>query len=254
MNSPRTFTIAAVSALTAVLALAQDPPPEAPPTVTGVVSGRIVFEGEIPPKKKLKIDSEQAKGCCPVGVAVDDTDLSLLIDEETRGLANVVVTLKVPGVEVPLPEKPLVLDQKGCRFEPHVLIVPAGAKVSILNSDAILHNIHTASFKNKSINLAIDAGGSTVVKLDKAEPIKVSCDYHPWMKCMLYVTDATHWALSGARGEFFVEGVPPGTYEVTLWHETLGRTKAQVTGAEDGSCAALEIKMKVKKKRRGQRK
>jgi hypothetical protein len=88
-----------------------------------VVSGVVRFKGELPEKKPLKIEDQQATGCCPPGTKVDSTDPSFLVDEK-NGLANVVVTVTVPGVEVKVPEAAFELDQRGCVFAPHVQVVP----------------------------------------------------------------------------------------------------------------------------------
>ncbi|MEZ6015773.1 MAG: carboxypeptidase regulatory-like domain-containing protein [Planctomycetota bacterium] len=214
------------------------------PAVTGVVR----FKGELPEAKPLKIEERQAEGCCPPGAKVDAVDPSLLIDEK-RGIANVVVTVTVPDAKVTVPDAPYEMDQKGCHFSPHVLVVPKGAKVKYLNSDATAHNVHLITLMNDPLNQTVPAGQHLERVHKEAESIKVTCDMHTWMSAWVVVTEATHWALTGPDGSFRLEGLPAGTYEVKLWHETLGSRTASVVVAEDGTAAPLEVEMEPKQQK-----
>jgi plastocyanin len=213
-----------------------------------VVSGVVRFKGELPEKKPLKIEDQQATGCCPPGTKVDSTDPSFLVDEK-NGLANVVVTVTVPGVEVKVPEAAFELDQRGCVFAPHVQVVPKGAKVAYLNSDATAHNVHLITLLNDPLNQTVPAGQRLERVHKEAETIKVTCDMHTWMTAWVVVTDATHWAVTGADGSFRLTGLPAGTHEVKLWHETLGARSASVTVAEDGTAAPLEVELEPKQQK-----
>ncbi|MEE8468555.1 MAG: hypothetical protein V3T22_08875, partial [Planctomycetota bacterium] len=214
---------------------------EATPT-ENVVTGRVTFEGDLPKVRPLTIGAEQAKGCCADDEEVSSRDLTLLIDEEGRGIANVVLTLSVDGGKAVVPEEPVEVGQTGCRFDNHVVVVPVGTTVSYTNADAISHNIHTYAIKNEGINKTISSGRSSEQKLEKAEKVKVTCDIHPWMVSYIVVTDATHWAVTDELGAFVIENVPAGTYSVALWHETLGKGKGKVTVNADGSSELPEIK------------
>jgi plastocyanin len=159
---------------------AQDAP--APSAATGSIRGVVSYEGTRPePLPATTIDAKASEGCCEgTPDCVDATDRTLLVSEK-GGICNVVVTLTVKGQTPVVPKDPIVLDQRKCNFEPHILVVPVGATLEYKNSDGVNHNIHTYSRKNKAVNNNIAGGGSSTQVLDKDEDFDVKCDIHPWM-------------------------------------------------------------------------
>ena len=131
------------------------------------------------------------------------------------------------------------LDQRGCWFYPHVQIVPAGADMEILNSDGILHNIHTYPEKNKPVNMA-QPKFRKVLKTSFAEPdiVRVSCDVHNWMNAWIVVAKHPYYVVTSEDGSYELDGVPPGTYTLSAWHETLGTQTQSVTVEKDGTAEA----------------
>lgn len=262
MKRASRFSLAAAAAALAVLPLgalagAQDEAPQkteaaAEKKAKPTVAGRVLFEGELPVVKDLEVPARAAEGCCPPGKDVDRTDMSLRISKD-RGIAGAVVTVKVAGEKVEIPKEPYLLDQKGCRFLPHVLVVPKGGKVAFLNSDETSHNVHLISVLNDPLNQTVLAGKRLERTFDEAEAIKVTCDMHTWMKSWVVVTDATHWAVTDEEGRFSLEGLPKGEHEVTVWHETLGKKTTKVTVGEDGKAKAIEVKMAKKKSKKRRR-
>lgn len=251
----------AASLLTGVLVAApfggpatQDATPAVAPAKRAApqVTGTVKFDGEIPEAKPLSIPTNASESCCPPGESVDAVDRALLISKE-GGIENVVVTVKIEGEDEVAkasdePVEPYLLDQKGCRFIPHVLVVPKGATVKFLNSDETTHNVHLIALANEASNKTVTAGKSTEEAFTEAEPVKVTCDMHPWMNAWVYVTDATHWTLTDADGNFSLDGLPPGEHEVTFWHETLKTQTKKIVVGEDGKVAApMEIKFAPKK-------
>ena len=208
--------------------------------------GKASFKGDKPEAKPLDIDPEKATGCVPEGSSVDTTDRSLLISED-GGIANVVITVAVDGAELKVPEKPFEMDQTQCRFEPHVVVIPAGAKVEYVNSDSVSHNVHTYPKKNDAMNKTIAAGSKEEQVYEKTDQIEIKCDIHPWMNSYLVVTDTPYYAVTGADGSFSIAGLPAGTHAVEYWHEKLGKGKAEITVGADGSAEPLEIKLSEKK-------
>lgn len=220
----------------------------APLEVAGKATGRILFDGPRPEPAKLDLSSPEAKKCCPNGETISDEDQSLLVATD-GGLANVVLTIEVPGAKLVVPEKAIEVDQKTCTFVPHVAIVPAGAKVAFLNSDTVTHNVRAFPAKNDPFNDTVAAGGRKEYTFAKADKIQIKCDYHAWMSSWLFVTETPFHALSKRDGSFEIAGLPPGTHKVKLWHETLGRGEAEVVVKDDGTSAPIEVKMAPKKKK-----
>ncbi|MBM3989591.1 MAG: hypothetical protein FJ298_01140 [Planctomycetes bacterium] len=221
-------------------------------TLTGSVllaeTGKVLFDGEKPEVKPLAIDAAKSEGCG----TVDTQDQSLMIGAN-GGIANVVVTVEIAGATVKAPEKPIVLDQKTCRFDPHVVIVPVGTTVEYKNSDAISHNVHTYPSKNEGLNKMVGAGAMEIQKLEKEDRIEIKCDIHPWMNSWLIVANTNHYAVSGADGTFTIEGLPAGEHKAKFWHEKLGKAEATIKVDADGKVAPVEVKMSAEKKGSGRR-
>jgi len=226
---------------------------EAPGTAeTGSIQGVVRGKGDLPPARPpLEIREQDAEGCsCGEGGELDATDRTLLIDEESRGVANVVLSFRIEGVERKIPEEPVFLDQKGCRFEPHVVVVPAGGKLRVGNSDETAHNVHCYSRKNRPVNKTIAAGATLTLHLKQPETFPVKCHMHPWMGSWIVVTDATHWAKTDVQGRFEIAGLPPGTYALSWWHEELGKGRTDAVVVEAGRATELthDVKAPPKKK------
>jgi len=216
-------------------------------TFLGEAGGKAVLEGDKPEVKPLDIDAEKSKGCMPEGQAMDTSDHSLLVDDK-GGVANVVLIVTVKDAKVTVPDKPFVLDQAKCRYDPHVAVVPVGTTVEYHNSDTVSHNVHTYPKRNLAMNPTIPAGAKETQKLEKVDEIQIGCDIHPWMSSYLIVTDTPFYAVSGKDGSFSIAGLPEGTHKVDWWHEKLGKGKADLVVKADGSSEPLEIKLGAEKK------
>jgi len=188
----------------------------------GDIQGKITFDGKAPKMKSLRMDAD------PVCVANNEVAprKEWLILDENNGLKNVLVFVKespsnsLSGDHSP-PENPAVIDQNGCVYVPHVLGVMVGQKLDILNSDGTLHNIHALPKINKEFNNAMPRSKKRMtVQFDKSEaPFKVKCDVHPWMKAWVLVSDHPYFAVTDSNGNFSIDGIPTGSYEVVCWQE-----------------------------------
>jgi plastocyanin len=141
------------------------------------------------------------------------------------------------GKSYPVPSTPVVIDQNGCQYKPHVMGIMVGQTYRILNSDGILHNIHTLP----KINAAFNRGQPATVKemtttFPKPENMfQVKCDVHPWMSAYMAVFTHPFFSATGPDGKFTISGLDPGTYEITAWHERLGTKTASVTVGASGT-------------------
>jgi plastocyanin len=184
----------------------------------GEVRGVVRLAGVAPTSVTLAVTKDHA--AC--GQAIADESLVA-----TGGnVANVVVTIR--GAPAPGPVHG-TLDQQGCRFVPHVQVVPVGSTLEFLNGDPVLHTAHGWVGRRERFDVPSPMRGTRAsTKLDRAETISVRCDVHGWMSAYVVVADGPA-AVTGADGAFFIRGVPPGTYTLRAWHERLGERTAQVT-------------------------
>jgi plastocyanin len=159
------------------------------------------------------------------------------LDEEvTLGpggeLANVIVYVKNAPGNYPAPTTPAVIDQKGCKYIPHVSAVQAGQPIQIKNSDPTLHNVHAMPETNKGFNIGQPVQGMvSPAKFDKVEmkPFRIKCDVHGWMKSYMAVLPHPFHSVSQMNGTFNIANLPPGNYTLVAWHEKYGEQEQQVT-------------------------
>ena len=147
------------------------------------------------------------------------------------GLADVFVYVKegLGDMTFPTPATPVVLDQNGCQYSPHVIGIMAGQDITIRNSDPLLHNINTKSEINRSFNVSQPRAMETTRTFKDAEiMIPVKCDVHGWMNAYIGVTDNPYHAVSSADGTFTISGLPPGEYVI----DAPGRPLGGVTAAD----------------------
>jgi hypothetical protein len=191
----------------------------------GTLSGTVKFDGTPPPPTKINV-SKDPEVCGKEKIAPE-----MLIGGD-GGIANTVVVVKASkGKKLDPPAANPVFDQKTCEFRPHILAFPAGSTIDVLNSDGILHNIHTTSTVNPSVNQAQPKFKPKIqLKIEKPEwPIKVQCDAHGWMSAYWIAQEHPYVAITDASGAFKIADLPPGDYEVEMWHEKLGKKTEKVS-------------------------
>jgi len=196
------------------------------------ISGTVKYDGEAPKFKEIKMDADPI--CLTHHTeAVYPQTLQLGAANE---MANVFVHV-VGGLAkkaYPAPTTEVVLDQKGCMYDPHVLGLMVNQPMKILNPDGTLHNVHAMTKINPEFNLAMPKFRTETTKtFEKAEfmfPMK--CDVHPWMVAWISVMDHPYFSTTKTDGKFSIADLPAGTYEIEAWHEKLGAQKQSVTIAD----------------------
>ena len=213
----------------------------------GSIIGTITFEGKAPKMKPLRLDADPI---CVVNNEIAPKKEWLILDEN-KGVKNVLVFVTEGlNIDYSPPEEPVVIDQKGCIYSPHVLGIMAGQQLDILNNDGTLHNIHALPKVNKEFNKAQPRSKKKLsVKFEKPEaPFKVKCDVHPWMGAYIGVFDHPCFAVSGDDGTYIISDLKPGEYVIEAWHEKLGSQTANVTVSDSAAHQDFTFKKPSKKK------
>ncbi len=205
----------------------------------GTITGKIVFVGEVPKLAPLIKKGDSAAKDASVCAADDVPNESLVVDEATKGIANVLVYMPIakkihPDLKAtPDDKKELEFDQKGCRFVPHAMFVRTNQTVLVKSGDAIPHNIHNNPIKNSGQNFITkpnDRVGSKITfELGESFPVLVNCDIHTWMKSYWVVLDHPYGAVTDAKGKFTIANLPAGTNTLKIWHERTGWINRQFT-------------------------
>jgi plastocyanin len=209
----------------------------------GSITGAIKFEGTAPAPKVLSVNKD--KDVCGKAPIKDE---SLVVKD--GGVVNAVVMLKDVKTGKKWGElKSAQVDQKGCVYHPRVVISKVGDGVVVLNSDGVLHNIHTHPEKtgNPVANIAQPKFRKklTLAKRYFAKPgiVKLTCDVHDWMTGYAVIAENPYAAVTGDGGKFEIKDVPAGTYTLEIWHETLG-TKSQKVEVKSGAATAVNVSLK----------
>ena len=204
------------------------------------VRGQITLRGPAPPAERVTVLRDSA--FC--GEAV--TNESLLVDRPSRGIAAVVVSLEGVARGKALPdERWMALDNRACRFSPHVKAVLTGITLEIGNADPVLHNTHIRKSGDTFLNVALPSGGKAIRKpLAEAGRLDIRCDAHRFMQATIHVFDHPYFAVTDAAGRFELTQVPPGVYLLRVWHETLGmREKTVTVPAQGNTIANMELQV-----------
>ncbi len=164
-----------------------------------------------------------------------------MISSASGGIQNVIVALSGGPLSSSFPPTAtkLILDNRDCRFQPHVAVLPVGSTVEAINSDPIFHTTHLY-YGPLSKNLSLEVGGKASQLLSRPGFVIVKCDIHGWMKAFIRVDSHPFHAVSDAEGRFQIRDIPPGSYTLEIWHESLGEQKLPVT-VRPGTSEHMEI-------------
>jgi polysaccharide lyase family 4-like protein len=199
----------------------------------GTIEASVTYAGA-PVVEKLKVNKDTEK--CGTEAVIEK-----VVVGGNKGLANAVVS--VPGAKGAAKAVKTTVDQHGCKFVPHVTVMTPG-ELDLKNSDDILHNIHTYSTANASINKAQPKFKKVMTeKFEKPEMIKLTCDVHSWMLGWVAVMPSPFFGVTDASGATKIDNVPPGKYTVEAWHETLGKQTKEVE-VKAGQTVKVAFEMK----------
>jgi plastocyanin len=195
------------------------------------VTGKVKFEGTSPAPTPIKLSSDPYCQKANPGLTTETE-----IVGKDGAVENVFVYVKdgLGNRTFPAPSAPVVLDQKGCHYAPHVLGIQVGQPLQIVNSDDTLHNVHGLPKANKEFNQGQPIQGMKMTHTFSTKEVMVpfKCDVHGWMNAWIGVLDHPYYAVTSADGSFSLKGLPPGTYTIEAWHEKLGTQTQTVTVAE----------------------
>ena len=222
----------AIALVTGVALVAHRPGP-AGAQGGGTIEATVTYAGA-PVVEKLKVNKDTEK--CGTEATIEK-----VVVGPNKGLANAVVS--VPSAKGAAKAVKTTVDQHGCKFVPHVTAMTPG-ELDLKNSDDILHNIHTYSTANPSINKAQPKFKKMMTeKFEKPEFVKLTCDVHSWMLGWVAVMPNPFFGVTDAGGNAKIENVPPGKYTVEAWHETLGKQSKEVE-VKAGQSTKVAIEMK----------
>lgn len=205
------------------------------PSIAASIHGTIHITGTTP--APVEIDMAMDPGCTLSNSAKNFSQQFVV---KQGRLANVYLYVKqgLEGKSFAVPSSPVVLDQRGCRYQPHVLALMAGQSLQVLNDDSTMHNVlaQPNAPSNPQWNESQMPKGAPIEKAfhDPEVMLPIKCNQHPWMKAYVNVAANSFYAISDAQGDFEIKGLPPGEYTIAAVHEALGEQTQQVTlGAKD---------------------
>ncbi|HMD14051.1 MAG TPA: carboxypeptidase regulatory-like domain-containing protein [Bacteroidota bacterium] len=189
----------------------------------GTITGKVLLDH--PPKQIDRMEiSQDTKACGMVKQSCR------LVVGKDRGVANAIVYLEgVSSGKKFSNDKPCLLAQRNCEYCPHIMVVPAGSKLNIVNEDAVLHSVHSYTTENfqSVFNIAQPVKGlkSCTKSLDHCGLMVTKCDAgHPWMSGYIMVAKHPYYVVTDNDGNFSLDNIPPGTYTLHMWHEGVAIT------------------------------
>ena len=242
----RLVLVVAVAALTGCSTPSAETAPPSQAGVTpvdastaGSIEVQVSYSGALPTPNVLNMSSVPA---CAAQHPTPAVEPVLVVTD--GHLANAVVYIKSGLGErrFAAPTEPVVVNQQGCMYDPHVTAVMLGQPLQFRNSDTEAHNVHGRPRVAAAWNFLMSRPNSTRdVSFDKPEVgIPVGCDIHPWMRAYVSVFDNPYFGVTPRDGLVALRSVPPGDYVVAVWHETLG-TLVQPVSVPPSGTATLQV-------------
>ena len=207
------------------------------PATAASITGVVKFAGAVPRPQKIDMALDPACGNQPA------FDESLVVNN--GDLVNVFVYVKDGPMASAASTTPPIIEQRGCRYHPHILGVMAGQSVKIINADETTHNIHPMPKSSKQWNESQLPKGDPIVKTFSQPElmIPVKCNQHPWMRMYVNVVSSPYFAVTGPDGKFEIRGLPPGDYTLAAVHEKLGEQDVKISlGSKESKTVEFSFK------------
>jgi hypothetical protein len=202
----------------------------------GKVAGTVTIDGTAPKNEAIKMNADPVCVREAKGTQLQET---YVVGSDGKSLGNVFVYVKdgLGNYVYDAPTDSPRIDQKECRYHPHVFGMRTNQPLEILNSDPTLHNIHALPKNNAEFNTGQPIQGMKMNHtFDKAEVmVPFKCDVHGWMNAYVGVLDHPYFAVTKDDGKFELKDLPAGSYTITAWHEKLGTQDQKVTVGEQES-------------------
>jgi plastocyanin len=212
------------------------PPPAAPvgpsvdPATAGAVTATVKFEGDVPPAEIITITGDPK--CVSENGGPQRAEERVVIGDN-QALQNVFVYVKdgLGSFGFPVPTEPVLLDQDKCRYTPRVVGVRVGQALQVRNSDPLLHNVRSNGVINQAFNKSTPLEGISFMHTFATKEVMVpfKCDVHGWMSAYVGVLDHPYFGTTATDGRVVLGNLPPGSYTIEAWHESLGTRTQQIT-------------------------
>jgi hypothetical protein len=230
------------------------PPPkpaEIPPAVPadevkpGTIRGTVKILGVPPRRKSIRMDVDRKCMALHTGDLLAD---DIVVDPDNNVRWAFVYVNRGNTASPPGPLPPVLLDQVGCKFEPHVLGVQVNQPINIFNNDPLLHNVHACTLENREFNFGLPSAGLFETKrfTRKEVMVRIRCDIHPWMAAWVGVLDHPYFSVTSETGAYGIVNVPPGRFRVSVWHELYATVDREVD-VPSGGDARLDFLMDARK-------
>lgn len=206
---------------------------------TGTIEGTVRLMGPAPPNAMIRMGADPR--CAKINGGKRLTQ-EIVLKSADGGLANVFVSVPGTFAAVPVPSEPVVIDQQGCMYRPHVVGARVGQVLEIQNSDPTLHNVHSLSMHGNTFNVSQPGAGMTFKFALKNEEVllHLKCDVHTWMNSYVGVVNTPYFAVTGTNGTFKIAGVPAGKHMVQIWHERYGPLTQEID-VRPGATTSIEL-------------
>jgi plastocyanin len=212
------------------------PPPAAPtgpsvdPATAATITATVKFDGAVPAPEMIVLTGDPK--CVSENGGPQRPDEKIVVGDN-QALQNVFVYVKdgLGNYSYPMPTEPVVLDQDKCRYTPRVLGVRVGQPLRIQNDDPLLHNVRSNGVINQAFNKSTPIEGMKFDHTFSTREVMVpfKCDVHGWMTAFVGVLDHPYFGTTKADGKVVLGNLPPGTYTIEAWHESLGTKAQQIT-------------------------